>query len=229
MPRHARIALPNVPQHLIQRGNNRDVCFFTDEDYQKYLGWLSEAADNNDCRIHAYVLMSNHVHLLMSAERADAPGNMMKSLGQRYVQYINRTYRRSGTLWEGRYRSCPVQEETYFMACQRYIELNPVRAGMVSQPGLYPWSSYKTNAEGQDNPLITPHPLYLSLGTDAPSRQTAYRGLFQQVLESGTLEKIRHATNGNFALGNQQFSDSIAKSLGRRASPGKPGRPPKQV
>jgi putative transposase len=229
MPRHARIALPNLPQHLIQRGNNRDICFFTDEDYQKYLEWLGEAAEKNDCRIHAYVLMSNHVHLLLSAERAAAPGSMMKSLGQRYVQYINRTYRRSGTLWEGRYRSCPVQEETYFMACQRYIELNPVRAGMVAQPGQYAWSSYRANADGQENPLVTPHRLYLAIAKDAETRCLSYRDFFKQALESSTLEKIRHATNGNFALGNQQFSDSIAKSLGRRASPGRPGRPPKQV
>jgi putative transposase len=134
MPRRARIPLPNVPIHLIQRGNNRQPCFFADEDYRRYLDWLTEYAGKTGCRVHAYVLMTNHVHLLLSCDRADAGGALMKSLGQRYVQHVNRVYRRSGTLWEGRFRSCPVQEETYLLACQRYIELNPVRANMVARP-----------------------------------------------------------------------------------------------
>jgi len=229
MPRRARIALPNVPQHLIQRGNNRQACFFADEDYRFYLDWLAEYAGKAGCRIHAYVLMTNHVHLLISAERGSAPGEMMKALGQRYVQYVNRVYRRSGTLWEGRYRSCPTQAETYLLACQRYIELNPVRAGMVEHPADYRWSSYRANAQGESNLLLHPHELYLALGTDATSRQTAYRELFRYELEPGLIDAIRHATNGNFALGNSVFAEQIAFALGRRVVPGKSGRPRKQA
>jgi len=149
MPRRARIALPNVPVHLIQRGNNRQPCFFADEDYRRYLDWLTEYAGKTGCRIHSYVLMTNHVHLLISADRADAGGALMKLLGQRYVQYVNRVYRRSGTLWEGRFRSCLVQAEDYLLGCQRYIELNPVRANMVAHPAEYRWSSYRANAQGE--------------------------------------------------------------------------------
>jgi putative transposase len=134
MPRRSRLVLPGVPLHLIQRGNNRQVCFVADEDFAIYLNWLHQYADETGCRLHAYALMTNHVHLLISADRAQAPGALMKALGQRYVQYFNRTYRRSGTLWEGRYRSCLVQAADYLLVCQRYIELNPVRAGMVEHP-----------------------------------------------------------------------------------------------
>lgn len=137
MPRRPRLALPNVPLHIIQRGNNRQACFYAEEDYRIYLDWLREYADKTDCHVHAYVLMTNHVHLLISAARPDSPGGLMKALGQRYVQYVNRAYRRSGTLWEGRFRSCLAQEDRYLLACQRYIELNPVRANMVEHPAEY--------------------------------------------------------------------------------------------
>lgn len=229
MPRRARIILPNVPVHVIQRGNNRQPCFFADEDYRRYLDWLTEYANKTGCRVHAYVLMTNHVHLLLSADHADAGGALMKSLGQRYVQYVNRVYHRSGTLWEGRFRSCPVQEEDYFLGCQRYIELNPVRANMVAHPADYRWSSYRANAQGETNPLIQPHPLYTALGSDATTRQVAYRELFRYALEPGLLDKIRRATNGNFALGNEQFAAQVATMIGRRAAPGQSGRPRKPV
>lgn len=170
MPRRARITLPSIPLHLIQRGNNRQACFFADEDYGFYLDWPAEYAGKAGCRIHAFVLMTNHVHLLVSAESGSAPGEMMKALGQRYVQYVNLAYRRSGTLREGRYRSCPTQAEAYLLACQRYIELNPVRAGMVEHPADDRWSSYRAHAQGEDNPLLQPHELYLALGADPPSR-----------------------------------------------------------
>ena len=183
MPRRARIAVPNVPLHMIQRGNNRQACFFADEDYQFYLEWLLEYATKTGCRVHAFVLMTNHVHLLLSADTADAPGALMKALGQRYVQYVNRIYRRSGTLWEGRFRSCPTQAEEYLLACQRYIELNPVRAAMVAHPADYRWSSYRTNAQGEFSPLIQAHGLYRSLGLNDTERQAAYRELFRFELE----------------------------------------------
>jgi putative transposase len=226
LPRRARLALPGVPLHIIQRGNNRQVCFFADEDYRFYLDWLKQYADKTCCRVHAYVLMTNHVHLLVSADPTEGAGALMKALGQRYVQYVNRTYRRSGTLWEGRLRSCLTQEETYLLGCQRYIELNPVRAGIVAHPAEYRWSSYRANAQHQSDALVTPHPLYQALGTDAVSRQGAYRELFRYELEPGLVDEIRRATNGNYALGDGRFAEQItAAALGRRATPGKSGRP----
>lgn len=140
---------------------------------------------------------------------------------------MNRVYRRSGTLWEGRFRSCPIQEEVYLLACQRYIELNPVRAGMVEHPGEYRWSSYRVNAEGEDSVLIRPHSLYAALGLDAANRQAAYRELFRHELEPGLVDQIRRTTNGNFALGSERFAAEVAVALGRRVLPGKSGRPRK--
>ncbi len=227
MPRRARLVLPNVPLHIIQRGNNRQACFFADEDYRFYLDWLAEHASKSGCQVHAYVLMTNHVHLLISAERAEAPGALMKALGQRYVQYVNRAYRRSGTLWEGRFRSCLTQEESYLLACQRYIELNPVRAGMVGHPAEYRWSSYRANAQGEADALVKPHSLYEALGSDAASRQAAYRELFRHDLEPGLVDEIRRATNGNFALGNERFAAQVSSALGKRVVPGQSGRPRK--
>ena len=164
MPRRPRITFAGVPLHLIQRGNNRQPCFFADEDYGAYLGWLEEYAQESGCAIHAYVLMTNHVHLLMTPRTSGGAGELMKRLGQRYVQYVNRTYRRSGTLWEGRFRSCLTHEEDYVLRCCRYIELNPVRANMVEHPAAYLWSSYRANAQGEPSTLLTPHPHYRALG-----------------------------------------------------------------
>jgi putative transposase len=229
MPRRARIALAGVPLHIIQRGNNRQACFFADDDYRFYLDHLSQCARHAGCAIHAYVLMTNHVHLLLTPREADAAGRLMKLLGQRYVQHVNRLYRRSGTLWEGRFRSCIVQEEAYLLGCSRYIELNPVRAGMVAHPGEYPWSSYRTNALGEANDLIEAHPLYAALGRRSQERQEAYRELFRHEIEPGLADDIRRATNGNFALGNARFKAEVTAALGRRAIPGKSGRPCKRI
>ena len=225
MPRRARLTLPNVPVHIIQRGNNRQACFYADEDYQFYLEWLRTSAKRNGCDIHAYVLMTNHVHLLVSASDGAGPGAMMKALGQRYVQYVNRTYRRSGTLWEGRFRSCLTQEDAYLLACQRYIELNPVRAGIVTHPAEYPWSSYRANAQGEASELLVQHSLYQALGRSPEVQQLAYRELFRYELDPGMVDAIRQATNGNFALGNSRFAEEIGRVLGRRVVPGISGRP----
>ena len=149
----------------------------------------------------------------------------MKALGQRYVQYFNRVYRRSGTLWEGRFRSCLTQAETYLLACMRYIELNPVRAGMVAHPGDYRWSSYRVNAQGNGSTLIRAHGVYLALGGDAASRQEVYRELFRHELEPGFVDEIRLATNGNVVLGDGRFGTQIAALLGRRVTRDKAGRP----
>ena len=229
MPRRARISIPGIPWHIIQRGSNRSVCFFTDEDYQLYLHHLKEQADKSGCDIYAYVLMSNHVHLLLTPKHEDSAAMLMKNLGQRYVQYINRTYQRSGTLREGRYRSCLAQNEDYVLACYRYIELNPVRAKMVNHPREYPWSSYKTNAEGKKSELITPHDQYLALDHRNLERRKAYRGLFKMIDAGQSIDnEIRMATNGNYVLGSTKFQEQIAQALGRRVTKGKAGRPKRE-
>jgi putative transposase len=225
MPRRPRLAIAGIPWHIIQRGNNRSACFYADDDYRYYLARLKEQSQKYKCAIHAYVLMTNHVHLLLTPQKTESASLMMKHLGQRYVQYINKTYRRSGTLWEGRFRSCLTQEESYVLSCYRYIELNPARASMVSDPSDYPWSSYCTNALGKDNDLLTPHFLYKGLGKDIEERQAAYRELFKAHLEDEIIGDIRKATNGNFALGNEKFKHEIEHMLKRRARPGKSGRP----
>ena len=215
--------------HLIQRGNNRCACFFDDQDYQFYLEWLAEYARQSQCAVHAYVLMTNHVHLLVSGRTRRSVGELMKRLGQRYVQYVNRTYRRSGTLWEGRFRSCLTQEEAYVLACYRYIELNPVRAGMVTHPGEYRWSSHQTNAHAKESSFIAAHETYIRLGSSRDERALRYRELFRSELDPGMVDQIRTATNGNYALGSDRFADEIETMLGRRATPGKSGRPRKAV
>ena len=149
MPRKPRMYLPGVPCHIVQRGNNRDVCFYSEQDYQFYLECLKSACKRYRVAVHAYVLMTNHVHLLMQPEDEAGISRVMQSLGRRYVQYINHTYRRSGTLWEGRYKSSLINAEEYLLACYRYIELNPVRANMVSHPADYRWTSYRFNGQGE--------------------------------------------------------------------------------
>jgi len=228
MPRRPRIILPGIPLHMIQRGNNRQACFYADEDYLAYLDCLGEYARTSHCAVHAYVLMTNHVHLLVTPETKSGAGELMKRLGQRYVQYTNRTYRRSGTLWEGRFRSCLTQEESYVLSCYRYIELNPVRADMVSHPAEYRWSSYRTNAQGEVSPLVQPKKQYELLGSDIPTRQSTYRELFRYHLDPGFVDEIRSATNGNYALGSARFKAQVSAALGRRAMPGKSGRPSKR-
>jgi len=217
--------LPGIPWHILQRGNNRSACFYGDEDHRRYLDTLREMAGKYHCAIHAYVLMTNHVHLLLTPERPDSAGLLMKHLGQRYVQYVNRTYRRSGTLWEGRFRSCLTQSEDYVLTCYRYIELNPVRADMVQHPRDYRWSSYRANAEGATDPCLTPHDEYSRLGRSVPERYAAYRALFTAHLDPQHLTAIRTATNGNYALGNQRFQDEISRMLQQRVTPGQSGRP----
>ena len=172
MPRRPRIKLAGIPQHIVQRGINREACFFAEEDYHCTLHWLTKSAADWRCAIHAYVLMTNHVHLLVTPETPDGPARLMQSIGRRYVQYMNRSYKRSGSLWEGRYKSSVVQAETYLLACMRYIELNPVRAGMVSDHCLYRWSSYRANGLGAHDERLTPHPLYLALAPGTQGRRT---------------------------------------------------------
>jgi putative transposase len=225
MPRRARVSLAGVPHHIIQRGNNREACFYTERNYLIYLEWLREYAIECECAVHAYVLMTNHVHLLLTPSAKNGAGILMKRLGQRYVQYINRTYRRSGTLWEGRFKSCLVQSEDYVLGCYKYIELNPVRASMVEHPANYRWSSYTANAQGDVNLLLDPHETYLELGGNDKLRNKRYRELFRYSISPGLVGEIRIATNGNYALGNDKFKRQIEATLGRRVTPGVSGRP----
>ena len=191
MPRRSRLILPSVPLHVIQRGHDRQLCFLCDDDFQRYRELLHEWVALSAVQIHAYVLMSNHVHLLLSAEDRTALAKLMKSVAQRYSEYFNLRYRRSGSVWDGRYKSCPVQSEKYLLVCQRYIELNPVRARMVRFPGNYRWSSYRGNAEGRRDNLITPHPVFLRLGREAGERRQAYCSLFRESLPQPVIEQIR--------------------------------------
>jgi putative transposase len=224
MPRRKRLQAAGVPVHVIQRGNNRQACFFADEDYQFFLDHLARLAKRFRCALHAYVLMTNHFHLLLSSELTGGPSLLMKFLGQRYVQYVNRVYKRSGSLWEGRFRSSLVQTERYVLGCYRYIEMNPVRANMVKHPTAYRWSSYAANAEGRAVAWITPHGEYLALGLDGPARQAAYQGLFESGLEADVLREIRISTHGGYAIGNSRFREDIEAALKLRATPRGPGR-----
>lgn len=218
MPRRPRLVAPNVPLHIIQRGNNRSNCFFENSDYLVFLDLLRRSSAAESCRIHAYVLMSNHVHLLVSPANERSAGGMMKAIGERYVRYINRRYNRCGTLWQGRFHSCPVQDERYLLVCHRYIELNPVRAGMVSHPSHYQWSSHRNNANGHPDGLITPHPIFDALGTDDFTRACAYRGLFSESLSDNEITRLRDATNYNYAFGSKTFAENLEQELGRQVA-----------
>ena len=209
-----------------QRGNNRQVCFVAEEDYESYAEWLWEYSKKYKVDVHAWVMMTNHVHLLCTPRQANAVSSMMQALGRRYVCYFNHVYRRSGSLWEGRYKSCLVQEERYLMEVYRYIELNPVRAGMVGAPGEYRWSSYPVNAEGKSSELCSSHPEYLAQGNSPSERRENYRALFADHIENAELLKeIRGNTNKGLAIGHDKFKDDIEKITGRRMTAGKRGRP----
>ena len=225
MARLPRISPAGVPVHLIQRGNNRHTCFGALEDYSVYVGWLMEYSKKYAVDIHAWVLMTNHVHLLCTPQQDGAVSLMMQSIGRRYVQYFNYQYRRSGTLWEGRYKSCLVQAEKYLVEVCRYIELNPVRAKMVEDPSEYVWSSYQINALGKESDLCTPHPEYLRLGSTKDERMKNYRALFAHHVESDLLDEIRSSTNKGMAIGHDRFKDEIEVLTGRRLKAKKVGRP----
>lgn len=219
MARQPRFVIPGQPQHVIQRGNNRQPTFFADEDYQFYLKCLQEAAERYECAVHAYVLMTNHVHLLISPSDVDGIVRTLQHVERRYVRYINYTYRRSGTLWEGRYKATLVESERYLLTCYRYIELNPVRANMITHPGDYPWSSYAAHALGNDNRLIQEHALYMALGGNPRVRQLAYRALFDGHIDEKSLADIRQSTNKGWVLGGSKFKAEVETMLQRRVTP----------
>jgi len=228
MARLSRLCLPGIPQHIIQRGNNRQVCFAAEEDFATYAFWLNEYAQRYRIAIHAWVFMTNHIHLLATPETDTGISKMMQSLGRRYVQYFNYSYKRTGTLWEGRFKSCLVHAEQYLLICQRYIELNPVRANMVTVPAEYRWSSYRANGLGEPAKLWTPHRIYLELGDTATERTQAYQALFRGHIDTDLIHQIRQTTNQGMALGNERFKQEVEQLSGRRVTSLKRGPKPGQ-
>lgn len=214
---------------MIQRGNDRRPCFFTDVDYVRYLDELREITLREGCAVHAYVLMTNHVHLLMTPTDVGQVARVMQALGRRYVRFINDRYHRTGTLWEGRYKACLVDSETYLLSCYRYIELNPVRAAMVPNVEDYPWSSFACNAMGKHDALVRPHAAYVGLGTDDAARCASYRSLVMQAAAPEELDLIRLYLQRQHALGSCRFRAAIEAQLARRAGPMKIGRPRKSA
>jgi REP-associated tyrosine transposase len=190
--------IPGHPLHVIQRGHRQAACFFGDEDCVAYLGWLGRYASRHACSVHAYVLMGNHVHLLLTPSREHGVAGLMRALGERYARYVNEVHRRVGALWEDRYEAVPVHVGSYLLSCMRYIELNPVRARVVEWPGQYRWSSFRANALGQDDALLTPHAHYSALGRGAGPRQAAYRALFHDQVSASPSRraKLRVPTGG---------------------------------
>jgi putative transposase len=226
MARLPRPDLPGIPQHIVQRGNNRLPCFLDDDDRQRYLQYLLEALPRFGCRLHAYVLMDNHVHLLMTPGEAGAVSRLMHAFARNYAGMFNQRHGRTGSLWEGRYKACLVDSEGYFLACSRYIELNPVRAWMVADPVDYSWSSHRANAGGAHDPLLSAHHCYLALGSDPALRAMAYRGLFDEALADDLVAEIRRYLGQQRALGSDRFRAWVEARTGRFATARPPGRPP---
>jgi putative transposase len=232
MARLPRYVIPGQPQHIIQRGNNRQAIFVTDDDYQFFRDAIVEASGRFGLAIHAYVWMTNHIHLLATPTHDDSISKTFQSAGRKYVQYFNHTQQRSGTLWDGRYRATVVDTAQYFLKLMRYIEMNPVRAGMVSHPRDYPWSSYRRYGEGEDNmnqSWLTEHDEYTRLGNDVNARKLAYRALFKEATSAEELNLIREASHKGWALGSDKFKREIESLSSRRASSLGRGRPRKAV
>lgn len=219
MARLPRFVLPGFPQHVLQRGNNRQQILFQEEDYWFLWEKIGAAADRFDCKIHAYVLMPNHFHLLLTPDSEDGVGKLMQYVGRYYVQYFNAGNERSGTLWEGRYRATLLDPTAYLIPVSRYLETNPVRAGLVATPADYAWSSYAANATGADDRLVTSHAVYERLGRGQKARQAAYEAGFETPLDESLLTRIRDATNKAWVLGDAAFCQDVEERLNRRTSP----------
>ena len=226
MPRRARMYLPELPYHIVQRGNNREACFIEPENYQYYLELWEEISKRYKVSVHSYCLMTNHIHFLATPVTDTSISNTMKVVGSRYAQYINKKYARTGTLWEGRHRSSLVQTEKYFLTCSRYIELNPIRAGMVKMPEEYQWSSYSSNAWGDDS-WITPHAEYKRLGETRDIRCRSYRELFKSHIEVSDIHLIRKATHYCQPVGDDRFKQEIERKYNIKIGQAKRGRPRK--
>ena len=229
MARPPRLELAGVPMHLVQRGNNRAACFFNDVDRRFYLKCLAKAAAARQCAVHAYVLMTNHVHLLVTPSKEGAASAMMQDIGRRYVRIINSIHGRTGSLWEGRFKSSLIDSERYLLTCHRYIELNPVRAGLATHPQAYRWSSHTHYVGERAAEMLSEYPEYHALGRCDEERRAAFHSLFKEPLEPRVLDEIRLAINTDSALGSAQFMQDAEAKLGRSVRPPKRGRPPKDI
>lgn len=209
MPRGLRLGAAGVPVHVVQRGNNRAACFAGDDDRRLYLRCLGHSAERYSCAVHAYVLMTNHVHLLLTPSESHSVSRLMQHMGRRYVRTFNERHGRTGTLWEGRFRSSIVDSERYFLTCMRYIEHNPVRAGIVRDALDYPWSSHRHHATVRRDPLITEHECYLRLGNTDVERGAAYRALCSTGLAGSEVETIRRCANKGAPLGPEDFQERM--------------------
>lgn len=226
MARLPRLSLAGHPHHVIQRGNDRMAIVRSDEDRLRLLDLISEYAVRCRVALHAYVLMDNHLHLLLTPETAEALPLMMQGVGRRYVRYFNDAHQRSGTLWEGRYKSTLIQADAYLLACMAYIDLNPVRAGMVSEPSQYPWSSHAHHIGLRLDRRITPHPLYWAMGNTPFAREAAYAELVRTGLPSQQKEAITQSVLHGWVLGDPAFVTGLQAKTDRRLSLARPGRPP---
>ena len=229
MPRQLRFVLPEIAAHVTQRGHNGDACFRHDGDYLLYLRHLRELSTRHGCAIHAYCLMTNHVHLLLTPSTERACTNLMRDLGQRYVQYFNRRYGRVGTLWQGRYWANVVQSPRYVLGCYRYIERNPVAAHIADTVQDYGWSSIAANTGQRADVLVTPHAEYMALGSDEITRHENYSRLVQEPVEQELVRQIRACRDSGYPLASDAFRGALAARLGRKTEPGRPGRPAKQL
>ena len=225
MPRLARLLVPGQPHHVIHRGINRQTIFHDDQDFGFWLKTFREASELRSLAVHAYVLMSNHLHLLVSPSSKNDLSETMKSVGLRYTKYYNQRYERIGPLWEGRYRSTVIDSEQYLLECYRYIDLNPVRARIVQSPGEYHWSSYAHHVNARIDPIVSDHQLFWALGNTPFDRERAYSALIDQGITESTQREIIEATNAEWALGSSTFAGKLTESTGRRAEKQKKGRP----
>ena len=226
MPRKARFYLPNIPAHVMQRGQNRDPVFFEVQDSLEYLKIVKRVADACHCAIPASVLMTNHIHLLLTPDAGDAISRLLQACGRQYVGDIKHTYRRRGTLWEGRHKGIIVESTASVLICMRSIERNPVRAGLVARPADDRWSSYAANALGEDTGVISPHDAYVHLGQTLPQRREAYRAFCATELTAEALERIRTCTQSGTPMGSERFKAQIEQTLRRKVGGEKRGRPP---
>ena len=227
MPRKPRFFIPGEAVHVVQRGHSRNPVFFETNDYHTYLAYLHDAVGRNGCLIHAYVLMTNHIHLLMTPDNREGISQVMQAVNRLYVPYINYTYGTSGSIWEGRFKASLIDDDEYLLTCMRYIELNPVRAGMVQMPEEYRWSSYGSNAWGDVDERLSPHELYLSLGQTAESRRSTYRSIFNNYLDDVQVGEIRKACNTGTPLGNDSFREMVENTLHCKVGQNRQGRPGK--
>lgn len=225
MARPPRLSLPSYPHHVIQRGNNRQSIFFEERDYVVFKDCLREAKRKCGIRLYVYVLMTNHVHFLLEPEQEEDLGRFMQSVGRRYVRYMNDTYERTGTLWEGRFKSAVVSQDAYLIMCSRYIELNPVRAGMVLHPRDYRWSSYHRRALERPDNLLDDDPWYASLGNTATERAQVYSDWLETSVSGNEWDQIRKATQQGRVVGSDSFQEEIGSSVGRRLKGETRGRP----